>query len=258
MPGISAMYSTSVARSATSVLAHLRTRTHPSAIRVDVLPEQRDFRHALVGQVGNFGQHVVERAGDFLAARVRDHAERAVLAAAFHDRHVRGRAVDRRRRQMVELLDVGKRDVDLRATGRAAVADQLRQPVQGLRAEHDVDVRRALHDGGAFLARHAAADADDEIRFQRLQRAHATQIVEHPLLRAFAHRARVEQDDVGVFGAVGEREPVGGGEHVGHLVRVVLVHLAAERADVELLRHGMGPVAGGYPVGARVGQGRGL
>ncbi len=65
-----------------------------------------------------------------------------------------------------------------------------------------------------------------------------------------AHRARVEQDDVGVLRALGQRETVGGGEHVGHLVRVVLVHLAAERADVELLRHGMGPGAGGYPVGA--------
>ena len=40
-------------------------------------------------------------------------------------------------------------------------AHQLRQPVQGLRAEHQVDVGRALDDGRAFLRRHAAADADD-------------------------------------------------------------------------------------------------
>ena len=88
----------------------------------------------------------------------------------------------------------------------------------------------------------------------RLQRAHAAEVVEHALLRLLAHRARVEEDDVGVLGAVGEREAVGGGEHVGHLVRVVLVHLAAERADVELRRHGRRPGAGGYPVGARVDE----
>ena len=101
----------------------------------------------------------------------------------------------------------GKRDVDLRHPGRAPRADERRQPVQRLRAEDDIDVRGAPDDGGALLARHAAADADDEVRALRLQRAHAAEIVEHALLRLFAHRARVEQDDVGVLGPVGERDP---------------------------------------------------
>ena len=49
------------------------------------------------------------------------------------------------------------------APGRAARADQRGQAVQRLRAEHDVDVRRAPDDRRAFLARDAAADADDEV-----------------------------------------------------------------------------------------------
>ena len=72
----------------------------------------------------------------------------------------------------------------------------------------------------------------------RLERAHAAQVVEHALLRLLAHRARVEQDDVGVLRPVGEREAVGRVEHVGHAVRVVLVHLASERSDEELLGQG--------------------
>ena len=41
--------------------------------------------------------------------------------------------------------------------------------------------------------------------FAGLQLAHAAEIVEHALLRLLAHRAGVEQDDVGVLGAVGQR-----------------------------------------------------
>ena len=59
----------------------------------------------------------------------------------------------------------------------------------------------------------------------------------HRLPELLAHRARVEEDHVRILGPLGQREALGGVQHVGHLVRVVLVHLAAERADVELLCH---------------------
>jgi hypothetical protein len=49
------------------------------------------------------------------------------------------------------------------SAARAAARDQGRQAVQGLRPEHDVDIRRARDDRGALLARHAAADADHEV-----------------------------------------------------------------------------------------------
>ncbi len=112
--------------------------------------------------------------------------------------------------------------------------------MQRLRPEDEVDIGRAPDDRRALLARDATADADDEIGTLGLERAHAAEIVEHALLRLLAHRARVEQDDVGILGTIGQREAVCRLEHVGHLARVVLVHLAAERTDVELLRHGGG------------------
>ena len=57
MPGISATYSIKVAKSARVVGAHA---SRLGAVGVHVLAEQRDFAHALVGEAGDFGQHVVE------------------------------------------------------------------------------------------------------------------------------------------------------------------------------------------------------
>ena len=71
--------------------------------------------------------------------------------------------VDARRRQVVELLDLREADVDLRGGLAAAAREHLRQAVQRLRAEDEVDVRRARDDRCAFLARDAAADADQHV-----------------------------------------------------------------------------------------------
>ena len=67
-----------------------------------------------------------------------------------------------RLRQVIELLDLRERDVHLRLARRAQRRDHRRQPMDGLRPEHQVHERRALEDALAFLARDAAADADDE------------------------------------------------------------------------------------------------
>ena len=43
---------------------------HAPAVGIDVLPQQRDLAHALVGQAGHLGQHVVERPADTSSPRV--------------------------------------------------------------------------------------------------------------------------------------------------------------------------------------------
>src|SRR3546814_1596194 len=48
--------------------------------------------------------------------------------------------------------------VDLRTPRFAALSNKLGQAVQGLRAEHDIDVRGALDDGVAFLAGNARSE----------------------------------------------------------------------------------------------------
>ena len=200
MPGISAMYSSSSAKSAVS------PSSHRAAVGVDVLPQQRDLLHAVIGEIGHFGQHIVERARDFFTARVRHDTETAVLAAAFHDRDKGTGACHSRCRQVIELLDLGKRDVDLRTSGAPACIDQLRQPMQRLRTEHHVDIGCARHDGRAFLA-DTAADADQQVTASSASGASRARGPEHLFLGFFPHRARVEQDDVRVLDRAGGRQP---------------------------------------------------
>ena len=63
-----------------------RAVRHRPGIRIHILAEQRDLAHALAGQAFHLRKHLLERAADFLAARVGHDAKAAVLAAAFHDR----------------------------------------------------------------------------------------------------------------------------------------------------------------------------
>src|SRR5690606_34359880 len=120
---------------------------------------------------------------------------------------------------------------------------------------HHVDIGRTLDDGLAFLAGHAAAHSDDEVGVEFFQVLHAAQVGEDLFLGLLAHRTGVEQDDVGVFGVVGQFEALVAAQHVGHFVRVVLVHLAAERADVQFA--GGGRSGGRHRGGGSCGRGGG-
>src|SRR5260221_3323849 len=112
---------------------------------VHVLAEQRYLLHTLTHQHRNLGHDIGKGARHFLAARVRHHAEAAVLAAAFHDRDVGAGALDARRGQVGELLDQPKADVDLRLAPGAALLGKLPEAGWRLRAADHVY-------GGATLA----------------------------------------------------------------------------------------------------------
>ena len=214
-------------------VAHNTHDAHSAAVGVDVLAQQRHFLHALRDQAGDFGQHVVQWPVHFFTARVGHHAVRAVLRAAFHDRHEGRSTLGAGGRQVVELLDLGEADVHLRALLAAPRGNHLRQPVQGLRAEDQVDIGRAFDQRRAFLAGHAATHTDQHaLLFKVLD---AAQVAEHLFLRLLAHRAGIEQNQVGLLDVGRRFVAIGGMQHVNHLARVVVVHLAAEGADEHLL-----------------------
>ena len=81
---------------------------HRSTVRIDVLAQQVNFAHALLGERSNLGNNIVEWATDFLTTRVRNHAEAAVLAATFHDGYERRRTVRAWFGKSIELLDLRK------------------------------------------------------------------------------------------------------------------------------------------------------
>ncbi len=77
---------------------------------------------------------------------------------------------------------------------------------------------------------------------------HAAQIGEDLFLGLLAHRTGIKENDIRLFGVVGHFQALIFAEHVDHFVGVVLIHLAAEGADIDLA------TAGG--VGGRRGIGR--
>jgi hypothetical protein len=218
-------------------VADLARAAHGPAVGVDVLAEQGDLPHSLFHQLGTLGQHIVERAADLGATGVGHHAEGAVLGAAFHDADVGGDPLGARRRQAVELLDLRKAHIHLRLARGAGAVQQLGQAVQGLRAEDDIHQRRAGGDGLSFLAGDAAADADHPCGVGLFPVLPAAEFGEDFLLRLLTHRAGVEQQQIGLVRILGPAVAVRGREHVGHLGRIVLVHLAPVGDEVKLPGH---------------------
>ena len=212
---------------------------HFAAIGVHVLPQQVDFFHALLRQIGDFGQHIVQRAGKFFAARIRHHAETAIFGAAFHDGDERAAAFHARGGQVVEFFDFREGNIDLRQASRFLVHNHFGQAVQRLRAEHHVHIRRALDNCLAFLRRHTAGHADNHIGIVFFQVFDAAQVGKYFFLRFFAHGTGVEQDDVRAVRLVHLLDAaVFFGQHRQHFFAVVFVHLAAEGADKDFF-HGL-------------------
>jgi len=139
---------------------------------------------------------------------------------------------------VIELLDLGKRNVDLGHAGGAPLRQHGRQAVQGLRPEHDIHIRCTRHDGRAFLAGHAAPHAYHQVGVGILERLDAAEVGKYLFLGFLAHRAGVEQDHVRIFGRVRFDQTFGTAEYVDHFVGIVLVHLAAEGFNVDFFDHG--------------------
>ncbi len=133
------------------------------------------------------------------------------------------------KRHIVEWIDV-----DLRAgagAGLGRLLDEHRQPLDVLRADDDVDGRRAGEKLVAFLLRDASGDRDDwALAALDPLLPNLAETREEFFLGALADAARVDDDDVGVD-VFCRRLVAGLLEEPGHAFRVVDVHLAAVRLN---------------------------
>ena len=157
------------------------------AVGVDVLAEQV-HRARLLGELGDFVEHVVQRSAHLLTTGVGHHAEGAVLGAAFHDGTKAVAPSARGSGQVVELRSRGG-DVNLGTTALLHLFDHGRQAVQGLGGEHDVHIGRPAAQVLPFLGgerSHPRRSPDPGFSPELLP---ATELVEHLLLRL----SRMEQ-----------------------------------------------------------------
>ena len=212
---------------------------HCAAIGVDVLSEQVDFFYALLCEAGDFGEHVVQGAGKFFAACVGDDAEGAVFGTAFHNGNERAATFDAGGGQVVEFFDFGKGDVHLCVAAGFLIRNHFGEAVQGLRAKDDIDIGGAFDDVFAFLRGDASGYANDKFGILFFQGFDAAEVGKHFFLRFFAHRAGVEEDDVGVV-RLGHlfNAAVFFFQYGQHFFAVVFVHLAAKGADKDFF-HGL-------------------
>ena len=211
-----------------------------AVIGVHVLPDQRHLAHARGGQPFDLGDDLADRTRDFAAARIGHHAEGAELVATFlhgdeGGNPALGDRLARRRGEHVEfVLDREFGVDDLLAVLHAR--HEVGQPVIVLRADHQVDTAGAADDLLALGLCHAAGDRDQHAAALRrgglLHDADAADLGVDLFRRFFADVAGIEDDEVGVLRRRGLAET---GRHQGvrHTMRIVDVHLAAERLDVD-------------------------
>ena len=84
-----------------------------AVIGIDVLAQQRDLAHAVIGKAARLGLHVGDGSREFRAARVGHHAEGAELVAALlHGQEGGDRLGGRALGQVAELVLLGKAGLD--------------------------------------------------------------------------------------------------------------------------------------------------
>ena len=224
----------SIASTARSSSLNRRGRpvAHPQVapVGVDVLAEQGDLAHAVGGLALDLGHELLQRPRHLAPAGGWHDAVGAAQVASDGDLHpglelarTLGRQVAGEALELEEPLG-----------GQRLAGQELGELVDLAGTEGDVDEREASEDLVFDRLRPAAAHADDDVRALALEPLGLAQVGDEALVGLLTDRARVEEDQVGLLARrrldIAQRL-----EHALHALGVVLVHLAAERGDVEAI-----------------------
>ena len=145
---------------------------------------------------------------------------------------------------MVELLDLGKRYVNLGLAGFPALFEQFGKQVQRLRSEDHVNPGSTLKNVPALLARNAPAHGNHHPGTGLFDFTDPPQIGKGLFLGLFTNRAGHDNDEIGFFGSLNPAVAAPLAHEVNDAGRVIVVHLAAKAAQIDGFRvHGLDPLA---------------
>ena len=110
--------------------------------------------------------------------------------------------------------------------------EELRKFPDIMGAENQIHKMILLLDAEHFilLLHHAAADTDQHVRIQLFKMLHNAEMPVELLVRVFAHRAGVKEEDVRVLGR--DFLTADFREYTGEFLRIARIHLAAHRCNV--------------------------
>ncbi len=191
-------------------------------VGIDRLTEKLDLLKTVGCEGLHFPQHILQRAAEFASAGVWDHAERAELVAALHDRyHASGRALAEDGLEIVFPLGIEAgqhRPVTLcdRTNG-------LPYPADLARSEDETDAPGPAEQRCPLLLGNAAANADGRGAVELFQH---TDPADNLLNRAVANGAGVEDHQIrGLW--IPRRLHAFRAELSLDQLAIVLIHLAA-------------------------------
>ena len=196
------------------------------AVGVDVLAEQSDFLIAVLHGLLDLADDVLGQAAALAAAHVRHDAVGAEVVAAVHDRHPGREAARARDGHVIRQFRLAELHVDDVAVLRLDLLHDMRELVDLVGAEHEIDVRRTLDERIALFLRHAARDAEDQLRVLALEALDLTDLAVDAVLRRLSHTAGVDEDEVRLLHRL--RPLIADcAELPHHALRIALVHLAS-------------------------------
>ena len=182
----------------------------------------------------DLAEEIAEGPGDLLAAHSRHDAERTRVVAANLDRDpgaVRQVISNRHRgREVGGVLCRRVEDLDDGGASRPRLVEELDDTADVEGPEDRVDVRRPPRELIPVLLCEAAADGDLHARMALLDALQVPEVAVKLVVGVLADAAGVENDNVCFLDVVGPLHALGSQQRCDPL-GVVLVHLAAERAD---------------------------
>ena len=208
-------------------------------IGIHILPKKRQFTRAACHQPFGFFQNSFDRTRKFSAACIRHNAKGAKFITAFLNAQKCGWATRcMLARQEIKFHFFGKIRINNPvAACRINLANQFGKPVIGLRPNNNINPWCAADNFFAFGLCHTSGNGNRNltpllIGSAFFELAQSAKFGKHLLRRFFTNMACVQNHHIGTISHIGWRIAKRG-QHIGHTVRIINIHLTAVGFDKE-------------------------